>query len=118
MKRTLILLLSTLFLLACGQTQGTFLVGVSQCSDDLWRQTANREMLREAAFSGNLALEIRTAHDDSEKQIEDVQYFIDKKVDLLVVSPNEATSLTPIVSQAFRSGIPVILFDRKIDTDD
>ena len=118
MKRILILLLSALFLVACDRAQGTFLVGVSQCSDDLWRQTANREMLREAAFGGDMTLEIRTAHDDSEKQIGDVQYFIDKKVDLLVVSPNEATSLTPIVSQAFRSGIPVILFDRKIDTDD
>ena len=118
MKRLLIPLLSLLLMVACKQQQNTFLVGVFQCSDDLWRETANREMLREASFGGDLTLEIRTAHDDSEKQIEDVEYFIEKQVDLLVVSPNEATSLTPVVSRAFRSGIPVILFDRKIDTDD
>lgn len=118
MKRILIPLLSLLMLVACKQTKSTFLVGISQCSDDLWRETANREMLREAAFGGDLTLEIRSAHDDSEEQIRDVEYFMEKKVDLLVVSPNEATSLTPIVSRAFRSGIPVILFDRKIDTDD
>ena len=118
MKRILLPLLSLLFLVACSQEKNTYLVGVSQCSDDLWRETANREMLREAAFGGDLTLEIRTAHDDSEKQIEDVEYFIEKRVDLLVVSPNEATSLTPVVSRAFRSGIPVILFDRKIDSDD
>ena len=118
MKRILIPLLTILLLASCNQAPTTFLVGVSQCSDDLWRETANREMIREASFDGDLTIEIRSAHDDSEEQIRDVEYFIDKKVDLLVVSPNEATSLTPVVSKAFRSGIPVILFDRKIDSDD
>lgn len=39
-------------------------------------------------------------------------------VDLLVVSPNESSALTPVISEVYRSGIPVILFDRKIQTDD
>lgn len=82
MKRILIPLLSLLMLVACKQTKSTFLVGISQCSDDLWRETANREMLREAAFGGDLTLEIRSAHDDSEEQIRDVEYFMEKKVDL------------------------------------
>lgn len=118
MKRFRILVLLLSALCACSQSQQTFLVGVSQCSDDLWRETANREMLREASFGSDLSIEIRTSHDDSEEQIKDVEYFIDKKVDLLVVSPNEATSMTPVVSRAFRSGIPVVLFDRKIDSEE
>lgn len=119
MRHSIIPLLFLSFLaIGCDQAQNTFQVGVSQCSDDLWRETANREMIREASFDGDLTIEIRSAHDDSEEQIRDVEYFINKGVDLLVVSPNEATSLTPVVSKAFRSGIPVILFDRKIDSDD
>ena len=118
MKLRLIPLLLLLLLAACDKEPETFHVGVSQCSDDLWRETANREMIREVSFDVDLTIEIRSAHDDSEEQIRDVEYFIDKKVDLLVVSPNEATSLTPVVSKAFQSGIPVILFDRKIDSDD
>ena len=56
MKRIHILLLFLLSLVACDQAKNTYLVGVSQCSYDLWRETANREMLREAAFGGDLTL--------------------------------------------------------------
>jgi signal transduction histidine kinase/DNA-binding response OmpR family regulator len=118
MKRYFLLLLLLQLLFGCDHSRESFVVGVSQCSEDLWRETANREMIREASFDRDLTLEIRSVHSNSEEQIRDVEYFINKKVDLLVVSPNEATSLTPVVSKAFRSGIPVILFDRKIDSDD
>lgn len=119
MKRLLILILSFCLLVACSfQQDRKFVVGVSQCSDDLWRETANREMLREVSFDSSISLEIRTARDNSQEQIKDVEYFIEKGVDLLIVSPNESAVLTPVVSKAFRSGIPVILFDRKIDSED
>lgn len=95
-----------------------FVIGVSQCSDDLWRQTMNKEMLQEASFYQGMEVEIKTVKDDTRQQIKDIEYFIDRKVDLLVVSPNESKAVTPIVQKAYRAGIPVILVDRKIDTDD
>lgn len=94
-----------------------FLIGVSQCSDDMWRQTMNDEMLLEVSRYSNVKLEIKTVKDDTPQQIKDIEYFIDKKVDLLIISPNESAAITPIVTKAYESDIPVVLIDRKIDTE-
>ncbi|WP_394799040.1 substrate-binding domain-containing protein, partial [Bacteroides salyersiae] len=90
---------------------------MSQCSDDSWRHKMNDEILREAMFYDGVSVEIRSAHDDNKRQIEDIRYFIDKKVDLLIVAPNEAAPITPVVEEAFDKGIPVIMVDRKILSD-
>lgn len=95
-----------------------FVIGISQCSKDSWREMANRDIRREASFFNDLQVEIRSVADNSEDQIADVRHFIEKGVDLLVISPNESGALTPIVSEAWHSGIPVILYDRKIDSED
>lgn len=94
-----------------------FYVGVSQCSQDEWREKMNAEMQREAMLSHEISLEIRSANDDSRKQKEDIAYFIDKKVDLLIVSPNEAGEVTPAVDEAFDAGIPVVVVDRNVTGD-
>ena len=54
-------------------------IGVSQCSDDEWRHKMNTEMLREALFYDGLEVEIRSAKDNNQAQIADIQYFIDKE---------------------------------------
>jgi len=92
-------------------------IGVSQCSVDAWREVANNEILQEASFYGNLSVEIKSVRDNSEQQIEDIENFITKGVDLLIISPNESESLTPVVEKAYDAGIPVILYDRKVDSD-
>ncbi len=77
----------------------------------------NDEILREAMFYDGVSVEIRSAGDDNRQQAEDVRYFIDKGVDLLIISANEAAPMTPIVEEAYQKGIPVILVDRKILSD-
>ena len=77
----------------------------------------NDEILREAMFYDGVSVEIRSAADDNRKQAEDVHYFIDEGVDLLIISANEAAPMTPIVEEAYQKGIPVILVDRKILSD-
>lgn len=57
------------------------------------------------------------ADDDSRKQSADIDYFISKKVDLLIVSPNEANGVTDAVSRAYDAGIPVIVADRRVNGD-
>ena len=42
-------------------------------------------------------------------RIEDINYFIDRKVDLLIVAPNEAAAVTPVVEKAYGLGIPVVV---------
>jgi len=116
-SRILFLILSITLLWSCSQPEDKFLIGISQCSQDEWRNKQNEEMLRQAAVERNMELEIRSVKDDSKKQIEDIRYFLDKKVDLLIVSPNETDAITPIVSEAYDAGIPVIVIDRKMNSN-
>ena len=113
-----VLLLAELVFVSCAnQDLKTFHIGVSQCSDDEWRNKMNTEMLREALFYDGLEIEILSAKDNDLKQISDIQYFIEKKVDLLIVAPNKAAAITPAVEMAYEKGIPVIMVDRKIQSD-
>lgn len=111
------MLLCFILLIACQRNTPRFRIGVAQCSDDSWRHKMNEEILREAMFYDGVSVEIRSAGDDNMKQAEDVHYFIDKGIDLLIISANEAAPMTPIVEAAFQKGIPVILVDRKILSD-
>lgn len=93
-------LLCLLGMTACRQDAPRFRIGVAQCSDDSWRHKMNDEILREAMFYDGVSVEIRSAADDNRKQAEDVHYFIDEGVDLLIISANEAAPMTPIVEEA------------------
>lgn len=104
-------------LMSCTQKHTRYRIGVSQCSDDEWRHKMNNEIVREALFYDGVEVEIRTAKDNNRNQIADIKYFIDKKVDLLIVAPNEAAAITPVVEKAYRQGIPVVVIDRKILSD-
>ena len=115
--RWIVILFCFLGMVACHQDVPHFRIGVAQCSDDSWRHKMNDEILREAMFYDGVAVEIRSAADDNRKQAEDVRYFMDKGVDLLIISANEAAPMTPVVEEAYQKGIPVILIDRKILSD-
>lgn len=102
-------------IVSCGRSaQQQYVIGVSQCSHDEWRDKMNNEMYREAMLSHEIALEVRSAGGDNVIQCDDIRYFIRKKVDLLIVAPNEAGGVTPAVEEAFDAGIPVIVVDRNV----
>ena len=105
--------------LACQrERKPRYIIGVSQCSEDLWRQTMNEELKREVAlYQADAQVLIRSVKDDTPKQIADIEWFIEQKVDVLVVSPNESEACTPVIEKAYQQGIPVILVDRKIATE-
>lgn len=111
---TFLCLIMLLLCDSCTHKEHQFFIGVSQCSEDEWRGQMNKEIKREVLFYPGTQLEIRTAKDNNLHQIEDIKYFIHKKVDLLIVAPNEADAITPVIEQAFDAGIPVVLVDRKI----
>lgn len=116
---SLILLLSLLFLpvvWSCTSDK-KYKIGVSQCSQDDWRMKMNDEIEREIMFHEDAEVEIRSADDSNEKQIKDIQYFVDNKFDIIIVSPNEAAALTPTIKEVYKKGIPVIIFDRNIIGD-
>ena len=113
----IVILFCLLGMAACWQDAPRFRIGVAQCSDDSWRHKMNDEILREAMFYDGVSVEIRSAGDDNRRQAEDIHYFIDKGVDLLIISANEAAPMTPIVEEVYQKGIPVVLVDRKILSD-
>ena len=112
---TSILLLS-LTLTGC-QQEKKWRIGVSQCSSDDWRDKMNGEIDREMLFHEDAEVEIRSADDNCRRQIDDLRYFADNGFDIIIVSPNEADSLTPVIKEIYDRGIPVIIFDRNIYGD-
>lgn len=92
-------------------------IGVSQCSDDDWRQKLNEEINREMIFHDDAVVEIRSANDDSRRQIDDIRYFADNGFDIIIAAPNEADALTPVIREVYDKGIPVLLFDRNINDE-
>ena len=116
MKHSLfaLILLFSLLLVGCAPREVRYVIGVSQCSDDEWREQMNKELRREALFYPGVEVDIRTAKDNNAQQIADIEALISQHVDLLIVSPNEAEAITPIIEKAYDKGIPVVLVDRKI----
>lgn len=114
-----VLVALVLLVAACkGHEADTFKIGVSQCSQDAWREQMNREMQRETMFyNKNVKLDIRSAHDDNAQQIKQIDSLVNEGINLLVVSPNEARAFTPVVERVMRRGIPVIVVDRKTLSD-
>lgn len=112
----LCLLLCAALLISCTYAHKK-VIGISQCSSDEWRDQMNAEMRREAFLHPELQLEFASSDDDSQQQIRDIESFIERKVDLIIVSPNEEITLIPVVEKAFDAGIPVLLVDRKVDTE-
>lgn len=105
-----------LSLLGCTESK-VYKIGVSQCCQDDWRAKMNDEINREIMFHEGAVVEIRSADDSSVKQIEDIRYFCDNGFDILIISPNEEATLTPVVREVYESGMPVIIFDRNIAGD-
>lgn len=116
MRKSIIFLLLLLSLTACRNGGKHYVIGVSQCSEDIWRDKLNDE-LRIASFSyDNVDIRFASADDNDQRQIEQINKFIDDGVDLLIASPNQMHTISPAINRAFDKGIPVILFDRKTDS--
>jgi ribose transport system substrate-binding protein len=61
---------------------------------------------------------VSDAADDDNQQISDIQAFVDAgDCDAIIISPSTTATLTPAVETACESGVPVIVFDRGVNTD-
>lgn len=105
-----------LLLSGCNRNTKKYIVGVSQCSEDIWRNKLNDELLMETYQHKDVELLFASAKDNDKLQTEQIEKFIQRGVDLLIISPNQMHSITPVIDKAYDKGIPVILFDRKTDS--
>lgn len=115
--RSILCCMTVFLIFSCQQQKEPrqFKIGFSQCGDaDAWRKSMLDEMRRELPFHPELQLIYKQADDNSLKQVQQVRELLNEKIDLLIISPNEAEPLTPIVEEVYQSGIPVIVVDRKI----
>ena len=104
-------------LASCGGAKKKYVIGVSQCSEDIWRDKLNDE-LRDAAYVyDNVDVRIVSASDEDKRQVDQINRFAADGVDMLVVAPNQVNSVSKPVDAAYDKGIPVILFDRKTGSD-
>ena len=119
MRNTIISIIAlSLLLTGCHSDEARYKIGVSQCLDDAWRQKMNYEMERELLLHPDMSLSRRIAYGSNELQCAQIDSFISERVDLLIVSPNEAEQVKPAVTRAFRAGIPVIVADRRVTGDE
>ncbi|MBS2539504.1 substrate-binding domain-containing protein [Catenulispora sp. NF23] len=104
---------------ASGGSGKTFVIGYSQSNNaEPYRAQLNAQLAYYVKKYPDLKLlPITDAHQDSATQVSQVQNFVQQKVDVLIVSPNEPAPLTAAVLQACQAHIPVIILDRSVNTD-
>lgn len=120
MKRKLHLIIYVaiiVLLTGCAQKPRKYVIGVSQCSEDVWRDKLNDELKMGEYLNDSLIVKLASSNDDNVLQNKQVNQFIDEGVDLLIVSPNQLSAISKSVERAYDKGIPVILYDRKTNSD-
>ena len=96
------------------KTDEKYIIGFSQCTGgDEWRKAMLDGMKRELAFYPNTELIFKDAKANSQTQVAQIRELLKSGINLLIVSPNEAEPLTPIVEEAYKNGIPVVVVDRR-----
>lgn len=102
----------------CRGPSGQYTIGMSQANvAEPYRQRMNDDIRKAAAAIPQFTVNFADAAQDNAKQVEQVTNFLTQQIDLLIISPNEATPLTAVVKQAYDKGIPVLVLDRKVDGD-
>ena len=120
MKRKLHLIIYVaiiVLLTGCAQQPRKYVIGVSQCSEDIWRDKLNDELKMGEYLNDSLIVKLASSNDDNMLQNKQVNQFIDEGVDLLIISPNQLSAISKAVERAYDEGIPVILYDRKTNSD-
>lgn len=108
-----LIILCSLLLCSCGNKPKKYIIGVSQCSMDAWREKLNSELQTAEYLNDSIEVRLASADDDNDSQLSQINYFIDQGVSLLIVSPNQVNTISPALERAQQKGIPVILVDRK-----
>ncbi|MFG0327549.1 MAG: ABC transporter substrate-binding protein [Phycisphaerales bacterium JB037] len=117
----LCLALPLLLLVGCGGSEaddGTVTVGFSQIgAESAWR-TAETQSIKDEAEARGMTLLFADAQQKQENQIRAIRTFIQRRVDAIILAPVVENGWTPVLTEAKRAGIPVILVDRGVKVDD
>lgn len=115
-KHTLFIIILLAIISSCSTGDKKYRIGVSQCSDDIWRDKQNTELKMAAYFHDNVDLKFAAAYDSDERQIQQIDSLVNEGIDLLIVAPNQIATISPAIDRTFEKGIPVIVFERKTNS--
>ena len=115
-KYTLYIIILLAIISSCSTGDKKYRIGVSQCSDDIWRDKQNTELKMAAYFHDNVDLKFAAAYDSDERQIQQIDSLVNEGIDLLIVAPNQIATISPAIDRTFEKGIPVIVFERKTNS--
>lgn len=115
-KYSYLYIIPLLCLLACSRQPASFRIGVSQCSEDIWRDKLNSELRMAAYAHEGVDLLFASADDSDERQVQQIDSFLNVGIDLLVVAPNQVGTISPAIDRAYDRGVPVIVYERKTDS--
>lgn len=101
---------------SCSSNSRNYIIGVSQCSEDSWRSKLHDELEMATYFNEGVELRFASANDDSEVQERQIDSLVNSGIDLLIVSPNQVNTASAAIDRAYDKKIPVILYDRKTDS--
>ncbi len=116
---------ASLWLVGCGgsgegakSTGDHLVVGFAQTgAESAWRAANTTSMKDEAAKRG-IELKFADGQGKQENQIRALRSFVTQGVDAIVLAPIVETGWEPVLREAKRAGIPVVIMDRKVQTDD
>ena len=111
-----LLLALLLTILGCANPKPHYIIGVSQCSEDIWREKQNAELRMGAYCQENVELRFAAAYDSDERQVQQIDSLVASGIDLLIVAPNQVQTISPAIDRAYDKGIPVIVFERKTNS--
>jgi len=117
--KSLLLIIFLLGAISCNtDNEQPIKIGFSQClGDHPWRDAMNQAIKTKAALYPNVELTIYEANFNIGKQIEDIEKMMNDDVDVIIISPIESDSIAGIIDKAMAKSIPVIILDRKINSD-
>ena len=116
MRKLWILFIPVLLCLGCNRHEPRYVIGVSQCSEDIWREKQNAELRMGTYFHDSVELRFAAAYDSDERQVQQIDSLLRTGIDLLIVAPNQVQTISPAIDRAYDQGIPVIVFERKTNS--
>jgi simple sugar transport system substrate-binding protein/ribose transport system substrate-binding protein len=101
-----------------GSGDGKIVLGFSQVGAESGWRTANTKSIQDSAKAAGIELKFADAQGKQENQISAIRSFITQKVDVIAFSPVVTSGWDAVLKEAKDAGIPVILTDRSVDSQD
>lgn len=89
-------------------------IGISIDSLVIERWTRERDLFVSKVHELGAEVNVQNANGEVEEQIKQIQYFIDKKMDVIVVIAIDDEALEDVIGKAKKEGIKIISYDRLI----